>query len=169
MQEHVRESLYGAILDIGEDRVISGMRQGESRKTIDEILDAATGRLGSDTMPDEMASLATGLLHYVLTVGAIPSQRKVEYGGIRIDIVVPDLKTLKADPRRALVINVWNGAAVPDLSRVQPRRENVWHVVPHRGTGRNEFVIGENYSGIADAIRDFLGDSGVRRLRILGA
>ena len=34
--------------------------------------------------------LATGILHYLLTNALLNSQRKVEYQGLELDIVIPD-------------------------------------------------------------------------------
>ena len=53
---------------------------------------------------ESIGVLATGLLHFLLTNALLNSQRKIEYNGIEIDIVIPDLKTLKKDPKQTLII-----------------------------------------------------------------
>ena len=51
-----------------------------------------------------MGILATGLLHYLLTNALLNSQRKVEYKGLELDIVIPDVRTLEKDAKMTLLI-----------------------------------------------------------------
>jgi len=53
---------------------------------------------------ESVGILATGLLHFLLTNALLTSQRKIEYNGVEIDIVIPDLKTLEKDPKQSLII-----------------------------------------------------------------
>ena len=39
--------------------------------------------------------LATGILHYLLTNALLNSQRKVNYQGMELDIIIPDIRTLE--------------------------------------------------------------------------
>ena len=48
--------------------------------------------------------LATGILHYLLTNALLNSQRKVEYQGVELDIVIPDTRTLEKDSKMTLLI-----------------------------------------------------------------
>lgn len=120
--------------------------------------------------------LATGMLHYLLTRAMVPSQRKVEYRGIQVDVVVPDLATLGSDPAGALVVCVLPddpaGAAarVAEMESIQPVAGNVWLVRRGAGggTGHREFVVsgdGGTFAGIVPEIAGFAGPS---RLGVVG-
>ena len=62
-------------------------------------------------MGDEATSmLATGIMHYLLTVALIPSQRKIKYKGVDVDIVIPDIRTLEKDSKKALVLYIPSSA-----------------------------------------------------------
>ena len=52
-----------------------------------------------DKKDEALGILATGILHYLLTNALLNSQRKVEYQGLELDIVIPDIKTLEKDAK----------------------------------------------------------------------
>ncbi len=83
-----------------------------------------------------MGVLATGLLHFLLTNALLNSQRKVEYKGVEIDIVIPDLKTLEKDPKQTLLICIPKTSnkkeieqKLMELYKIQPEKQNVWLVL----------------------------------------
>ena len=62
---------------------------------IDEIIENCYDKITSmDKKEESVGILATGLLHYLLTNALLNSQRKVEYEGLELDIVIPDVRTL---------------------------------------------------------------------------
>ncbi|RNJ80349.1 MAG: hypothetical protein D9C04_01625 [Nitrosopumilus sp. B06] len=127
-------------------------------------------------MPQSIAVLATGLLHYILTSSQIPSQRKVEFCRVDVDIVIPDLKTLEKNPQKALLVCIMQSVDprivadnLASLEKIQPVRENI--CVVHSGsiqTAHKSFLVsrdGEAFSGIISELEKFAGD---QRFRILG-
>lgn len=77
--------------------------------------------------------LATGILHYLLTKALVKSQRKVSHRNVELDIVIPDTKTLDADPLQTLVICIAmtdNLNTICDkllaISKIHPVCENIW-------------------------------------------
>jgi hypothetical protein len=80
--------------------------------------------------------LITGLLHYLLTNALITSQRKVEYNGNELDIVIPDIKTLEKDPKKTLLICIPKSSDIKvieekinQLEKIQPEKDNIWLVL----------------------------------------
>jgi len=85
---------------------------------------------------ESIGVLATGLLHFLLTNALLTSQRKIEYNGIEIDIVIPDLKTLEKDPKKTLLICIPKTSnrreieqKLMELYKIQPEKKNVWLVL----------------------------------------
>ncbi|RNJ76443.1 MAG: hypothetical protein EB830_04180 [Nitrosopumilus sp. H13] len=107
--------------------------------------------------------LATGLLHYLLTRAMIPSQRKVEFRGVDVDIIVPDLRTLEKNPQKALLVCIQTEPGIKDrlasLEKIQPIRENIWAVQTDGAvTGYKSFIVskdGEDFSGIISEMKKF--------------
>ncbi len=173
-----REILYGSIRNIGRYRIEGLLAAGRGAEAIDMILGGARdgiGRLGGDKNSNT-AQMLVALLHYMLTLALIPSQRKVmHHTGVGIDVVIPDLATLDDRPAGALII------CIPELHEedaevqarrleaIQPHRGNIWHVTEAR-SGEGTYSIRYNtFHGIIDDIFRFLPPSGAGRLRLFGA
>ena len=133
------------------------------------------------SMGDEAAgTLATGMLHYLLTGALIPSQRKVEYMGVGVDIVIPDIRTLEKDPKKALLICIpmsSDAKTVRDrisvLNGIQPVGQNIWVVLARDMPVQNRrFVLSgghEPFSDIIFEISRFVSLNGTGRFRIMQA
>ena len=85
----------------------------------------------AETRDATLETLATGVLHYILTKSGTPSRRKAVCGGVELDIAIPGTRELEKDPGSVLVIQVCCdcGQAAERLRRtgtVQPVRENIW-------------------------------------------
>ena len=83
-----------------------------------------------------MGVLATSIIHYALTISMIKSMRKVRYEKVDIDVAIPDVKTIRSDPKQALVIYIamtddWQQirADLESVLAIHPERANVWAVV----------------------------------------
>ena len=104
---------------------------------INEIVENCYDKVVSMSKKDEAVGvLATGILHYLLTNALLKSQRKVEYQGVELDIVVPDIKTLENDAKMTLLILIPKSSnkkiinkKISQLKQVQPIEENIWTVL----------------------------------------
>lgn len=120
--------------------------------------------------------LATALLHHMLTASQTPSQRKVELGGVPVDVVVPDLRTLESDPLRAVLVCipatadlVHARARVAEAARIQPVPANLWAVSGGADLGCRTFVLGPGGGSFAGMMGEIARFGRPGRLRILGA
>jgi hypothetical protein len=89
-----------------------------------------------DKKEEAVGILATGILHYLLTNALLSSQRKVNYQGMELDIVIPDIKTLEKDAKMTLLILIPKSSdkkiideKISQLRRIQPTKENIWLVL----------------------------------------
>ena len=104
---------------------------------INEIVENCYDKVVSMGKKDEAVGiLATGILHYLLTNALLNSQRKVEYQGLDLDIVIPDVKTLEKDPKMTLLILISKSSdkkiidnKISQLKKIQPIKENIWVVL----------------------------------------
>ena len=126
---------------------------------------------------ESLGVLATGILHYMLTNAMLTSQRKVEYQGIEIDIVIPDLKTLEKDPKKTLIILVPKTLdkkiiqeKLEELQKVQPEKQNIWLVLTQDLGFGNTYVIEKEKSSFSNIIFDiaqFVNVHGESKFKIL--
>lgn len=104
---------------------------------INEIVENCYDKIISmDKKEEAVGILATGILHYLLTNALLNSQRKVDYQGMELDIVIPDTRTLEKDAKRTLLILIPKssdkkiiGEKISQLRKIQPIKENIWVVL----------------------------------------
>ena len=104
---------------------------------IDEIIENCYEKIMSmDKKEESVGILATGLLHYLLTNALVNSQRKVEYKGLELDIVIPDVRTLEKDAKMTLLILIPKSSdkkiideKISQLNEIQPYKDNIWVVL----------------------------------------
>lgn len=132
------EIIYSAISDYGEQRILSDIVQGESPDVVKVIFEhCLTNIEKNETVKSDIrGSVAEGLLHYLLTVSMIPSQRKTLFQSVEIDIAVPDTRTLNASPQDVIVvsfpktdnINIIK-SQIEKIKKIQPNSNNIWVVL----------------------------------------
>ena len=122
--------------------------------------------------------LATGLLHYLLTNALITSQRKIDYDGVDIDIVVPDTKTLEKDAKKTLLVYIPKSKdinaineKIARLEKIQPEKENIWLVLSEDiQVEKKSFVLSKEnntFSKIIFEIAKFSNVGGSNKFKIL--
>ena len=152
-------------------------------KKFDAIIDEVTSNcydkvVSMGRKEETVGILATGLLHYLLTNALITSQRKINYDGIDVDIVVPDTKTLEKDAKKTLLvciprsrdINVIN-EKISALEKIQPEKENIWLVLSENTqVKKKSFVLSKEnntFSKIIFEIAKFSNVGGSNKFKIL--
>ena len=152
-------------------------------KKFDVIIDDVTKNcydkiLTMGEKDESVGVLATGLLHYLLTNGLITSQRKVDYNGNQLDIVIPNIKTLEKDPKKTLVICITKSSdiktiedQIAQLEKIQPEKENIWVVLSENiKTDKKAFVLSKennSFSKIIFEIAQFSNVGGANKFKIL--
>ncbi|MEK0360635.1 MAG: hypothetical protein QQN53_07685 [Nitrosopumilus sp.] len=127
---------------------------------------------------ESIGVLATGLLHFLLTNALLNSQRKIEYNGIEIDIVIPDLKTLEKDPKQTLIICIPKTSnkeeieqRLTKLYKIQPEKQNVWLILSQKFNFENRTYIiekdNQTFSKIIFDIAQFVNVQGQNKFKIL--
>jgi len=146
---------------------------------IDNVLENCYDKVISIGWKEEsLGILATGLLHYLLTNALVPSQRKIEYDGIHIDIIIPNLKTLKIDPRKTLIICIPKTIdknvieqKLNQLQKIQPIKDNIWLVVTKKLNFQNKTYVIEkknaSFSKIIYDVVEFVNVQGQNKFKIL--
>jgi hypothetical protein len=186
-----KELFYSMIDRIGRDKV-KGIIASNTSDAINMLISEFNSYASSIDYDEEKdnATLVTALMHYMLTECMIQSERKVTINDVMLDIVIPTTRMLRTNASNALVITIVNDTdlKVNLLESVQPNRENIWLILPHKEYA-NEFLdrIREyriytidkyidvlstrvkvlRLSSIIDDIRGFLKSKGLKGLSIL--
>jgi len=127
---------------------------------------------------ESIGVFATGLLHYLLTNALLNTQRKIEYQGIEIDIIIPDIKTLEKDPKKTLLICIPKSPnkkiieeKISQLEKIQPEKENIWIILSKNILiDKKSFVLSKennSFSKIIFEIAQFSNVGSANKFKIL--
>lgn len=152
-------------------------------KKFDEVIKEVTSNCYDQIVSmgeknESVGVLATGLLHYLLTNALITSQRKLEQDGTEMDIIVPDFRTLKKDPKKTLLICIPKSSdieiinkKIAQLEKIQPEKENIWIVLSENiPIEKKSFILSKEnntFSRIIFEIAQFANVGGVNKFKIL--
>ncbi len=155
----IKEYLFNYI-EKSEKRFQVLFSETKMNEIIDDILDNCYYKVAvMENKEESLGVLVTGILHYMLTNAILTSQRKVEYQGIEIDIVIPDLKTLEKDPKKTLIICIPKTLdkkiiqeKLEQLQKIQPEKQNIWLVLTQDLGFDKTFVIQKEKSSFSNII-----------------
>jgi hypothetical protein len=173
----IKDILYSTIDKIGRAKirmeVIGEIERSE--QSCNEILEKCKSRMGDQLDDESFGTLCEALLHFMLTASLLPSERKVNWKGAELDLVVPSLKMLSKSPEKALVIQIIKGngdlTKIKHAQSVQPHDGNIWIVSAKRlEVDHKNYYLGSiqfPYSRIILDINAFLARKGDRGLKLL--
>jgi len=124
--------------------------------------------------------LSEALLHFMLTVSTLPSERKIQVkDNPTIDVVIPSLQSLKRTPDKSIIIeiirNKMDSDKISQLEFLQPNHKNIWliSVIPFSTTKYRIYGMSTNtrlfhsFSNIIKDINNFLKETGDKSLRFI--
>ena len=173
----IKDILYSAIAKFGKDKirmeVINDIEMSERR--CNEILEECKKKMTNNLDDESFANLCEALLHFMLTASLIPSERKVTWKGVELDLVIPSLKILNKSPDKTLVIQIIKGNEVvrkiKNAKSVQPHDVNIWTVSAKRvEVDHKNYYVGSSlfpYTRIIVDVNAFLAHKGNRGLKLL--
>ena len=139
---------------------------------IDEIIENCYEKIIlMDKKEESVGILATGLLHYLLTNALLNSQRKVEYKGLELDIVIPDVRTLEKDAKMTLLILIPKSSdkkiidkKISQLNEIQPNKDNIWVVLSEEiSLDSKSFVLSKENNSFSKIIFEIAQFSNVNK------
>jgi len=176
----VKDILYQEITNISEDKIHLEISKNNSSIIISQIISKCTPKIQkiSTSIDEDLGSFAEGLMHYLLTISLIHSQRKISKNNIEIDIVIPDIITLNSSPKDSLIILFPKSKnknqikkKIEEIETIQPIKENIWVVLHHNlQLGTRTYLI-QNYENslnkILEDINKFYSSRKQNKLKIM--
>ncbi len=175
----IKEILYSSI-DKHSRYVVSDIAQGKSSEVIETIYEECKEQLDKldDNKSEILGTFAEGLAHYLLTTALIPSQRKITFNDVYVDILIPDIKILGISPQDALIVSFPKTDDVPtiknrlaEITKIQPIKENIWFVLENGvDIGIRTYTINNRgdfpFSNIINDIIGFLTNKKQSKLKL---
>jgi hypothetical protein len=132
----LKNLLYAEIEHMGSLLIKQKLKEKNenSKYIIEELMKNCLNSLNGSKLPDaNWVSLAEALMHYMLTVMVLPSQRKIIVGDIEVSIIIPNIRNINKNLSQILIIQFCNNdfsikKLVKRLKAIQPNEQNVWLV-----------------------------------------
>ena len=185
--DEVKDILYSTIESIGKERIRIDITSNIdlSEKYIEFIMAECVTKINinsSISYNDEtIAVLSEALLHFMLTVCTLPSERKIQVkDNLTLDVVIPNIHSLKKMPDKSIIIEIIRNKVdlnkISHLEFLEPNYKNIWLIsaIPFSnpkytiyGLFPNTGLFNHNYSGIIIDINNFLNETGDKSLRFI--
>ena len=188
--ERIKQILYSEIENIGKEKIQAKINSSieSSQKYIDKIMSKCITKLTYESNDDDdddfnkaIVTLCEVLLHFMLTICTLPSERKIRVkNDLILDVIVPNLQSLKIKPDKSIIIQVIKDKMM-DLNKtsqlefLQPNHENIWLISakPLSATKYTTYTVFpknsglHNYSNIIIDIDNFLKETGDKSFRFI--
>lgn len=179
--EKIKKELYYAVGEIGKEIIQKDITSciQSSREYIDLLMNKSIERLiTTDQNLDYdrvFGTLSEALLHFMLTISTLPSERKIRLNSeLVIDVVIPNLRILKTNPSKSIIIQfIKEGPVLNKVSKlnfIQPNHENIW-IVSYKPLSVVKYktysIVPDSYSSIMIDIHKFLKQTGDKSLRLI--
>jgi hypothetical protein len=183
--EEIKQTLYSVIEEIGKEKIQTEITSSieSSQKYIDIIMGKSIANIASESNDDYNVTIATlceGLLHFMLTICTLPSERKIHVkDDLVLDIIIPSLQRLRTKPDKSIIIQIIKENLelnkIPQLEFLQPNQENIWLIsakpisITTKYTKYSVFSDGglHRYSNIVIDIKNFLKETGDKSFRFV--
>lgn len=176
----VKDILYQELAKITEEKIQLEISKNKSSKIISEIISKCYPKISqiSHNMDEDLGIFAESLMHFLFTIAIIPTQRKIFLENIEIDIVIPNLKTLKKNPKDSLIIvfpktNNRNliQKRIVELENIHSIKDNIWLVLQNDLKFKNKtFEINNDEKSlikILDEINEFYSSRKQTKFKII--
>ncbi len=162
----VKKLVFEYLKTIDSSEIAKHVRQNTTPRLISKILNYCLPdvfEMGGNTQ-ENLAVLATSMLHFMLTNAFIPSQRKITYNGLELDIVIPNLNTLKANPQNCIIIVMPQimdkeqiYTKINKVRKIQPDHDKIWIILDEDlETDCKKYIIKKDLPTIIEDIKQTL-------------
>ena len=192
--DEIKQILYSVIDDISKEKIQTEITSDikSSQKYIDIIMSKCIRKLyyeSNDDMDDDyyyfygriVATLSEALLHFMLTICTLPSERKIAIkNDLHLDLVIPSLQNLKTKPEKSIIVQIIKEKlelnTIPQLEFLQPNYKNIWLIFGRPLTTTTKYTTYyvlpnagpyNNYSDIIIDIDNFLRETGDKSFRLI--
>lgn len=191
--DEIKQILYSVIeYEIGRKKIQTGVTSDIelSRKYIELIMSKSMAKLNFESNHGNhdhfyatiVTTLSEALLHFMLTICTLPSERKIAIkNDLSLDVIIPSLQSLKVKPERSIIVQFIKEKMdlnkVPQVESLQPHHKNIWLISAKQPllltTKHTRYYILPNaephnkFSNIIIDIDNFLRETGDKSFRLV--
>jgi len=132
----IKDALYAEINLIGQNHIHELLSNGKFIEIFEKIYEPVINSIENIDEYEKHGTLAESLTHYLFTEMLIPSQRKITFEDIELDMIIPNTIELQKDSRNTIVIffvktsNIQQiKQRIQDIKKIQKDDANIWVIL----------------------------------------
>ena len=129
----IKDALYAKIDDIGQERIHELMLSGKFSELFEKIYESAISNVDGINEYEKHGIMAESLTHYLFTEMLIPSQRKISFKNIELDMIIPSIGELKKNSDKTILIFFAKTSNIGEIKKriqeikmIQNSDSNIW-------------------------------------------
>ena len=100
----IKDALYAKIEDIGQEQIHQLLLNDKFSELFERIYEPVIQSIQNIDEYEKHGTLAESLTHYLFTEMLIPSQRKITFENIELDMIIPNTTELQKDSQNNIII-----------------------------------------------------------------
>ena len=130
----IKDALYTEIDDLGQERIHDLLLEGKFSELFEKIYQPSINKIKENIDEYEKhGMLAESLTHYLFTEMLIPSQRKIIFEDIELDMIIPNTAELKKNINDVILIHFVKTSKndkiklkIQKMKEIQKFDANIW-------------------------------------------
>ena len=129
----IKDALYANIDDVGQERIHKLILNNKFTELFEKIFETTINSLDGINEYERHGTLAESLTHYLFTEMLIPSQRKISFKNIELDMIIPSIGELKKISDKTILILFAKTSNIGEIKKriqeikmIQNSDSNIW-------------------------------------------
>ena len=129
----IKDALYAKINNIGQEEIHQLLLKEEFSELFEKIYEPVIHEIQSIEEYEKYGTLAESMTHYLFTEMLIPSQRKIIFENVELDMVIPNTLELQKNSNNTIVIFFVKTSdldqikqRIQEIKKIQKNDANIW-------------------------------------------
>ena len=129
----IKDALYAKIEEIGQEQIHQLLLNGKFSELFEKIYGSVIQSVQNIEEYEKHGTLAESLTHYLFTEMLIPSQRKITFKNIELDMIIPNTEELQKNSHNTIMIFFVKTSnieeikqRIQDIKKIQKEDLNIW-------------------------------------------
>jgi len=129
----IKDVLYAKIDDIGQERIHKLMLSGKFSELFEQIFETTINSIDGIHEYEKHGAVAESFTHYLFTEMLIPSQRKISFKNIELDMIIPSIAELKKNSDNTILVFFAKTSNIDEIKQriqkikmIQNSDSNIW-------------------------------------------
>ena len=129
----IKDALYAKIDDLGQERIHKLILDNKFSELFEKIFETTINSIDDINEYEKHGIAAESLTHYLFTEMLIPSQRKISFKNIELDMIIPSIAELKKNSDNTILIFFAKTSNIDEVKQrireikmIQNSDSNIW-------------------------------------------